>query len=149
MTLHELLAEIGRAGAVASQACRRAVIERFQATLEDGKPKTIGVDMGGEEPLEVPIAALLPMHTLDLDHLEVSFETEVSIPKNSPTRSANNQVLTEEIPAAELSVDMKKGLGKQSTHFTVKAVFKMGEPPETVEALRDHLTQLVRQKLQE
>mgnify|MGYP003137785644 CR=1 FL=1 len=149
MTLHELLAEIGRAGAVASQACRRAVIERFQATLEDGKPKTIEVDMGAEEPLQVPLAALLPMHTLDLDHLEVSFETEVSIPKNGPGRSSNNQVLTEEIPAAELAVDMKKGLGKQSTHFTVKAVFKMGEPPETVEALRDHLTQLVRQKLQE
>ena len=60
-----------------------------------------------------------------------------------------NQVLSWTVPAADLSVDMKKGLGKQTTHFSVKAVFKMGEPPETVEALRDHLTQLVRHKLQE
>ena len=149
MTLHELLAEIGRAGAVASQACRRAVIDRFQDTFEDGKPKTLDVDMGGEEPVQVPIATLMPMHTLDLDHLEVSFETEVSIPKKPKGVSDNNQVLSGPVPAADLSVDMKKGLGKQTTHFSVKAVFKMGEPPETVEALRDHLTQLVRHKLQE
>ncbi len=149
MTLHELLAEIGRAGAVASQECRRAVIERFKGSFEDGKPKTIEVDMGGEEPLQVPIAALTPMHTLDLDHLEVSFETEVSLPKRNPKGGKKDQGLTEEVPAADLSVDMKKGIGKQSTHFSVKAVFKMGEPPETVEAIRDHLTQLVRHKLQE
>ena len=145
MTLHELLAEIGRAGAVASQACRSAVIDRFQSTFEDGKPKTIEVDMGGAEPLQVPIAALTPMHTLDLDHLEVSFETEVSLPKRNPKGSKKN----DKVPAAELAVDMKKGIGKQSTHFSVKAIFKMGEPPETVEALRDHLTQLVREKLRE
>ena len=145
MTLHELLAEIGRAGAVASQACRRAVIERFKDSFEDGKPKAIEVDMGGEEPLQVPIAALTPMHTLDLDHLEVSFETEVSLPKRNPKGAKEN----DKVPAAELAVDMKKGIGKQSTHFSVKAVFKMGEPPETVEAIRDHLTQLVRHKLQE
>jgi len=145
MSLHELLAEIGRAGAIASEACRRAVIERFQSTFEDGKPKTIEVDMGGEGPIEVPIAALMPMHTLDLDHLKVSFETEVTLPRKQEASPDSK----EPVPPAELSLDMRKGLGKNSTHFTVDAVFKMGEAPETVEALRDHLTQLVREKLRE
>ena len=41
------------------------------------------------------------------------------------------------VPGATLSLDMRQGLIKRSTRFKVSAQFKMGEPPETVEALRD------------
>ena len=154
MTLHDLLAEIGRAGVTASEACRDAIEQRLASMFnEDGSPRTLRVTIL-DRPVDVPIAALAPGSTLDMDTLCVDFEAEVTLPmpaaadkglKKNATTAKREAV--ELVPGAALSLDMRQGLIKRSTRFKVSAQFKMGEPPETVETLRDSLTELVRTQL--
>ena len=153
MTLHDLLAEIGRAGVTASEACRDAIEKRLASMFnEDGSPRTLRVTIL-DRPVDVPIAALAPGSTLDMDTLCVDFEAEVTLPMTPADKGLKKNATTakreavELVPGATLSLDMRQGLIKRSTRFKVSAQFKMGEPPETVEALRDSLTELVRNQL--
>ena len=153
MTLHDLLAEIGRAGVTASEACRDAIEKRLVSMFnEDGSPRTLRVTIL-DRPVDVPIATLAPGSTLDMSTLCVDFEAEVTLPMTPADKGLKKNATTakreavELVPGATLSLDMRQGLIKRSTRFKVSAQFKMGEPPETVEALRDSLTELVRNQL--
>ena len=153
MTLHDLLAEIGRAGVTASEACRDAIEQRLASMFNaDGSPRTRTVTILGNQ-VDVPIAALAPGSVLDMETLCVDFEAEVTLPMTEADKGLKKNATTAKreavdiVPGAALSLDMRQGLIKRSTRFKVSAQFRMGEPPETVEALRDSLTELVRNQL--
>ena len=174
MTLHELLAEIGRAGIAASQACRDGVRQRldsmFEAPDKDGErvPKTVPLNISGRH-VDVPLVSLSPASTLDMESLCVEFEAEVSLPATdkpdkpkkaddgdgAPNARAYGSSLPamrltaddDRIPDAVLSLDMKRGLMKRSTRFKVTASFAMQPSAEVVEAVRDQMAEQVRQQL--
>ena len=176
MTLHELLAEIGRAGIAASQACRDGVRQRLDSMFEppdkDGErvPKTVPLNISGRH-VDVPLVSLSPASTLDMESLCVEFEAEVSLPATDkpdkpkktddgdgapnarsyggtlPAMRLTADKPDDQIPEAVLSLDMKRGLIKRSTRFKVTASFKMGPSAEVVEAVRDQMAEQVRQQL--
>ena len=158
MTLHDLLAEIGRAGLVAENACRdgawRWLKSMFRDVDDDGDqdPITVTLQVGGRT-VDVPLIAIASPKSLSMESLEVEFEAEVTLPtavdggEPAGLLKRGRKAKTEVVPPATISLDMRRGLIKRATRFKVKACFKMSEPAETVEALRDALTEQVREQL--
>ena len=149
MKLHEFLAEIGRAGAKAADAAHGSVESWFRQhcdELDDGTlvPKTIDMELNiGAVTLSAPIpeVCLTNPPNLDMSTLDVEFETMLDL-QRVEVDSSNGDV-----PPADVRVELKKGLTKAETLARVKAQFKLGEPPEAMEVLRDRLVDLVRDQL--
>tara|TARA_R100001463_G_scaffold8962_1_gene27035 strand:- start:2883 stop:3257 length:375 start_codon:yes stop_codon:yes gene_type:complete len=58
-------------------------IENIQQTyFEDGKPKTIGVVLGGKS-VEVPIFSLVPHNALKIAECEIDFEIDLNFNKEA------------------------------------------------------------------
>ena len=124
----------------------------FRDVDDDGDqdPITVTLQVGGRT-VDVPLIAIASPKSLSMESLEVEFEAEVTLPTavdaDPGLLKRAKKSKTEVVPPATISLDMRSGLIKRATRFKVKACFKMSEPAETVEALRDALTEQVREQL--
>lgn len=136
ISLTEFLAQIGHAGQMASHTTAQALkkhIENLCEEDEDGtlNPKMMTVNVDGSE-VKIPVLALMPLTHLNMDRLDVQFETDIRLNENKLPKNT-------QIPPSKLVIGLKNGLAEQDTHIAVTARFRMNEPTESIETLRDRL----------
>ena len=140
MKLAQLLAEIGRAGSIASGASIAHYRQRLEESCSQSrggvlKPDTVKLKIDGKT-VQMPKFALLPPGAMELRRLSVEFESDVSLDFSDEAETQQSVML-----------ELKKGLGKRRTTFKVNAEFERGEPIEAVERLKETAAQMLTEQL--
>ena len=87
---------------------------------------------------------LLTGGNLDLDELKATIEAEVDLSSVGPSSGKNAAV-----PANDFKLELRRGLTKKTSAVKIEMTFKMGEPPEIAEQLRDKLVVAFKDALKE
>ena len=148
--LSHFLAQLGQAGQHASDAAAQAMhrqIEEYCTYDEDGNlvPRVMCMTVG-DQIVHIPLLSLIPSTHLTMDTLRVEFETDVRL--DDPPPIDPDLPPDTPLPAADLVVGLKNGLAEQDTHIMVTAVFRMTEPNESYETLRDKLNEQLKGAVQ-
>ena len=140
--LCDFLAHLGEAIRVAHDSCADASVSYLESFLESDSTadfyhfKSINVKIG-QEIIEVPLFGLTPQGHLDLDKLEVEFDTIIGV----DTSHAGHVASSAGNP--RFSMTLSRGLLSRGTEMKVKASFSLKEPCETAEQIRDKLNKLI------
>ena len=137
MNLSEFLAQIGHSGTVAAREAAEYSRRRLLGHFKEGEPKTKRLKICDTE-VDVPTFILSRSGGLDLHELHVDIETSISIDEAQSIA---------DVPQCQIDVGLKKGLFKKSTHAKVKAIFRMGPPPEALSQIEDKLNQALMEEL--
>ena len=91
-------------------------------------------------PVEIPLLALASLSQLEMDRLEVMFETDIRL-SDPPEETEGEEAEGEEgtVPPSTIHIGLKDGLSEHDTHIKVTASFKLQEPAESLETLLDRL----------
>lgn len=140
--LSDFLGHLGDAIKTVRDGCAQANI----MTLEDYLEKAEGEDFfrfrticikAGAEIIDVPLYGLTPQGHLDLDTIEVEFDTVVSLnphsKKDFEDKSGN----------PKFSITMSRGMLTRSSEMRVKATFCLKEGCESTEQIRDKINKLI------
>ena len=168
MKFADLLTEIGRAGYEAALVARKSsentlrnAIEPNMADPPDGQRsddeyteyrfKRVMIRMPGPtldkdegQLVSIPLWAMLTGGNLDLDEIKTIIETEIDLSSLGNSTDKNAPV-----PASELKLELRRGLTKKSSSVKIEMLFKMGEPPEIAEQLRDKMVVAFKEAVQE
>lgn len=144
ISLTAFLAQIGRAGQEASLSAGE-MLKEYVSNLctEDADgvlhPKMMPLEMEGRK-VEIPLLALASLSQLAMDRLEVMFETDIRL-SDPPEKTESDEAKEEEgtVPPSTIHIGLKDGLSEHDTHIKVTASFKLQEPAESLETLRDRL----------
>lgn len=146
MKFSEVLAQLGNAGAIAARAASDYSLQRLRDAFEDHdgvlKPKVLKLELGQEEPVDIPEYSLVRPGGLDLDELRVEFEVEADFSQIGESQ------MDSAIHVDQVQIKPKRGLLQRNTHMTVTCVFKMGPRPEAAEVVNDQLVDHLREKIQ-
>lgn len=149
ISLTAFLAQIGRAGQEASLSAGE-MLKEYVSNLctEDADgvlhPKMMPLEIEGRK-VEIPLLALASLSQLEMDRLEVMFETDIRLsdpPEETEGEEAESEETEEEegtVPPSTIHIGLKDGLSEHDTHIKVTASFKLQEPAESLETLRDRL----------
>ncbi|MGC6529714.1 MAG: hypothetical protein ACON4G_01725 [Candidatus Puniceispirillaceae bacterium] len=148
--LSDFLCHLGEATKYARHACARANIEALQDFLE----KDEGEDIYrfrmlpikiGDEVIEVPLFGLTPQGHLDLDSIEVDFDTVIGVAPQKVKQAFDESgaPLSDQTGNPKFSISLSKGLLSRSTEMKVKACFSLKDPSESAEQIRDKLNKLI------
>ena len=157
MRFSDLLSQIGQAGFEAALTARKA----SQMTLRDALEVNMGDSPNGEatsgdnveykfkrifirmpgptlgedkgQLISIPLWAMLTGGNLDLDELRATIEAEVDLSSMDKVNS------NDPVPASDLKLELRKGLTKRNSAVKIEMTFKLAEPPELAEQLRDKL----------
>ena len=151
ISLTAFLAQIGRAGQEASLSAGEMLKEYVSSLCTkdaDGvlHPKMMPLEMEGRK-VEIPLLALASLSQLEMDRLEVMFETDIRLsdpPEETESDEAEEQEGT--VPPSTIHIGLKDGLSEHDTHIKVTASFKLKEPAESLETLRDRLNHQLKEK---
>lgn len=166
MRFADLLAEIGRAGFEAALMARKssemALRDALKVNLDDPPEgiitdeyveyafrrimlrmpgPTLAEDKG--DLLSIPLWGMLTGGNLDLDTLKATIEADVDLGSMASPKGEDT------VPANSLKLEMRRGLTKKSSAVKIEMEFKMGDPPEIVEQLRDKLVVAFKDALKE
>ena len=140
--LGDFLGHLGDAIKIARDGCARANIATLKDFLVESEDddhsefRTICIKIG-EELIDVPLYGLTPQGYLDLDRIDVEFETVVSIQPSAvqdvQDRSGN----------PKFSITLSRGVLSRSTEMTVRASFSLKEACETAEQIRDKINKMI------
>lgn len=140
--LSDFLTHLSDAVKHARQGCAQANIDFLQSYLEQRDDetffrfKTITVKIG-QDLVDVPLYGMIPQGHLDLEHLEVAFDTVVGV-DDSLQRSVEDQQGN-----PKFSITLSRGLLSRGTEMKVKACFNLKDTIETTEQIRDKLNKLI------
>lgn len=144
ISLTAFLAQIGRAGQEASLSAGemlREYVSNLCTEDADGvlHPKMMPLEIEGRK-VEIPLLALASLSQLEMDRLEVMFETDIRL-LDPPEETEGEEAEEEEgtVPPSTIHIGLKDGLSEHDTHIKVTASFKLQEPAESLETLRDRL----------
>ena len=140
--LGDFLAHLGDAVKVARNSCAKANMRLLQDYLDydDGDDhyhfRTIPVRIGMEI-IDIPLFGLTPPGHLDLDKIEVEFDTVIGVNSTEPSQ------LDDTTGNPKFSISLSRGLLSRCSEMKVKACFSLKEPCETAEQIRDKLNKLI------
>lgn len=140
--LSDFLGHLGEAIKVARDGCAEANIATLEDYLEKdvGEPfyrfRTISVKIGPEV-ICVPLYGLTPPGHLDLDRIEVEFDTIVGITPKAASSVADKN------GNPQFSITLSRGVLSRSSEMKVKACFSLKEACESTEQIRDKINKLI------
>lgn len=140
--LCDFLMHLGDAVKNAREGCALANIELLHTYLEHADDedfyrfRTITVKIG-EELVDVPLYGMTPQGHLDLDRLEVEFDTLVGLDESIP------QTVRADKGNPKFSITLSRGVLSRGTEMKVKASFALKDSIETAEQIRDKLNKLI------
>ena len=140
--LCDFLMHLGDAVKHAREGCAQANVELLETYLEHREAehffrfRTITVKIG-EELVDVPLYGMVPQGHLDLDQLEVEFDTLVGVDETIP------QTIKADNANPKFSITLSRGVLSRGTEMRVKACFNLKESIETAEQIRDKLNKLI------
>ena len=140
--LSDFLGHLGEAIKVARDGCADANIKTLEEYLEETdkeavyKFRTISIKIGPEI-ISVPLFGLTPQGHLDLDRIEVEFDTIIGIsPKSFENIDSKNG-------NPKFSITLSRGVLSRSSEMKVKACFSLKEACESAEQIRDKINKLI------
>ena len=140
--LSDFLGHLGEAIKVTRDGYAEANIDTLQEYLEksDDEPfqrfRTISVKIG-HEIIDVPLYGLTPQGHLDLDKIEVEFETVVGVAAHSKSH------VSDKSGNPKFSITLSRGALSRNSEMKVKACFSLKEPCESNEQIRDKINKLI------
>lgn len=157
VAFQDMLADIGEAAMHVQRMAATAAIRRWRDMCDEGDdgvltPKQIQVKVDEDKVVGIPEISMAHPSVMPLEELKVKFEAEVDMASIRPRRRSRRRGAEEQpegVPKPQLKMTTKRGLFKKSTHFEVEALFRLTEPPESIEALRDTLANQVKDALNE
>ena len=140
--LCDFLVHLGDAVKHAREGCAEANIDLLNMYLEhfDDEDfyrfRAITVKIG-EELVDVPLYGMTPQGHLDLERLEVEFDTLVGLDETIPP------TIKADKGNPKFSISLSRGVLSRGTEMKVKACFSLKDSIETAEQIRDKLNKLI------
>lgn len=140
--LSDFLCHLGEAIKIARDRCAQANID----TLTDYLVKNEGEEFYrfrticlkvGEEIIDLPLFGLTPQGYLDLDTIDVEFDTTINANPNA-VRNVEDKTGN-----PKFSMTLSRGALSRSSEMKVKASFSLKEACETAEQIRDKINKLI------
>lgn len=140
--LGDFLSHLGDAIKIARDGCARANIETLTDYLVKAEDadyyqfRTICLKIG-KEFIDFPLYGLTPQGYLDLDTIDVEFDTVINVHpkaiKDAEDASSN----------PKFSITLSRGVLSRSSEMKVKASFSLKEACESAEQIRDRINKLI------
>ena len=140
--LGDFLCHLEEAIKIARDGCAQANID----TLSDYLIKNEGDDFYrfrticlkiGDEIIDLPLYGLTPQGYLDLDKIDVEFDTII----NANPKAVKN--VEDKTGNPKFSITLSRGALSRSTEMKVKASFSLKESCETAEQIRDKINKII------
>jgi len=145
ISLEEFLGQIGQAGVHAAHQCSESATQRIQQYCEvdeDGvlTPKMLQL-MINDRVVEVPLLTLVPVGSLRMRDLTVELDSTLDL------RALAG--LSEDGKTPPVSLSLKRNLLGRTADVKVRAQFRLGDPLESIEALRDSMVMALKKMLED
>ena len=140
--LSDFLGHLGEAIKIARDTCAEAnisILQEFLEKSEDGDHyqfRTISIKIGHEN-IDVPLYGLTPQGYMDLDQIDVEFDTIIDVDPHA-ARSVEDKSGN-----PKFSITLSRGVLSRSSEMKVKASFSLKEANETSEQIRDKINKLI------
>ena len=140
--LCDFLTHLGDAVKQAREGCAQANIDLLNMYLEHFNDedfyrfRAITVKIG-EELVDVPLYGMMPQGHIDLERLEVEFDTLVGLDETIPP------TIKADKGNPKFSISLSRGVLSRGTEMKVKACFSLKDTIETEEQIRDKLNKLI------
>ena len=145
ISLEEFLAQIGQAGVHAAHQCSERATQRIQQYCdvdENGvlTPKMLQLVIN-DRVVEVPLLTLVPVGSLRMRDLTVELDSTLDL------RALAG--LSEDGKVPPVSLSLKRNLLGRTADVKVRAQFRLGDPLESVETLRDSMVMALKKMLED
>lgn len=145
ISLEEFLAQIGQAGVHAAHQCSESATQRIQQYCdvdENGvlTPKMLQLVIN-DRVVEVPLLTLVPVGSLRMRDLTVELDSTLDL------RALAG--LSEDGKVPPVSLSLKRNLLGRTADVKVRAQFRLGDPLESVETLRDSMVMALKKMLED
>ena len=140
--LGDFLGHLGDAIKIARDGCAQANISTLQEYLvqQEGEDfyrfRTICIKIGSEI-IDVPLYGLTPQGHLDLDTIEVEFDTIIGIDPGAM------KDVRDDTGNPKFSITLSRGVLSRSSEMKVKASFSLKDACESSEQIRDKINKLI------
>lgn len=150
VSLEEFLAQIGQAGVHAAHHVSEYATDRIRQYCDvddDGvmTPKTVKLTVN-KRIVEVPLITLVPVGSLRMRDLVVEMDSTLDL-RNLTGEKQSQEGGAEGVPPMSLS--LKRDFLGRSAEVKVRAHFKLGEPLESVETIRDSMVMALKKMIEE
>ena len=140
--LGDFLCHLEEAIKIARDGCAQANIDTLSDYLikNEGEEfyrfRTICLKIG-DEIIDLPLYGLTPQGYLDLDKIDVEFDTII----NANPKAVKN--VEDKTGNPKFSITLSRGALSRSTEMKVKASFSLKESCETAEQIRDKINKII------